>query len=120
MGIFCNTTNLQDINYQEKLQILLNNKFALWDVIESCSREGSLDTDIKNDMPNNIPELLRQFPKIKGIILNGSKAYSAFKKHFPELLKQYKCYKSPSTSPAAKYKLENLYKEWKSAIDEFH
>ena len=119
MGIFCNAANLQDINYQERLQILLKNKFALWDVIESCNREGSLDTDIKNEIPNNITDLLKQYHNIKGIILNGSKAYSAFKKYFLELLKYYKCYKLPSTSPAnAKYKLENLYKEWKTAIDE--
>ena len=118
MGMFCNTTNLQDINYQEKLQILLNYKFALWDVIESCNREGSLDIDIKNEIPNNISDLLKQYPNIKGIILNGGKAYSAFKKYFPELLKYYKCYKLPSSSPAnAKYKLENLYQEYKTAFD---
>ena len=119
IGLFCNTPNLQEMNYQDKLNVLLKNKIALWDVIESCNREGSLDTDIKNEIPNNIPDLLKQYPTIKGIILNGGKAYSAFKKHFPELLKQYQCYKLPSTSPAnAKYKLENLYKEWKTAIDE--
>ena len=119
MELFCNMDNLQDFNYLEKLQILLKNKIALWDVIESCKREGSLDTDIKNEIPNNIKGLLKQYPNIKAIILNGSKAYSAFKKHFPDLLKQYKCFKLPSTSPAnAKYKLENLYQEWKTAIDE--
>ena len=86
------------MNYQDKLKILLKNKIALWDVIESCNREGSLDTDIKNEIPNNITDLLKQYPNIKGIILNGSKAYSAFKKYFPDLLKQYKCYKLPSSS----------------------
>lgn len=119
MGMFCNTKNLPDLNYKNKLKVLLNNKIALWDVIESCNREGSLDTDIKNEIPNNIPDLLKQYPNIKGIIFNGGKSYSAFKKHFPKLLKQYKCYKMPSSSPAnAKYKLENLYEEWKTTIDE--
>ena len=118
-GMFCNTQNLQEMNYQDKLKVLLKNKIALWDVIESCSREGSLDSDIKNETPNNILNLLKRYPNIKGIILNGSKAYSALKKYFPELLKQYQCYKLPSTSPAnAKYKLENLYEEWQTAAAE--
>ena len=119
MGIFCNVENLQDINYQEKLQILLKSKIALWDVIQSCNRDGSLDSNIQNEVPNNLQELLRQYPNIKGIILNGSKAYSAFKKYFPKLLMQYQCCKLPSTSPAnAKYKLENLYQEWKTVFDD--
>ena len=118
MGVFCNTKNLQVINYQDKLQVLLKNKIALWDVIQSCNRIGSLDSNIQNEIPNNIPELLNQFPNIKAICLNGNKSYSAIKKHFPELLGKYKCYKLPSTSPAnAKYKLEDLLKEWSKVLN---
>lgn len=117
MGKFCNTDNLSDLDYKDKLQILLNNKIALWDVIQSCNRDGSLDSNIQNEVPNNIPELLKQYPSIKVICLNGNKSYSSFKKYFPELLKQYKCYKLPSTSPAnAKFSLEKLYTEWKNFI----
>lgn len=117
MGLFCNVENLKDFDYQEKLQTLLKNKIALWDVIQSCNRNGSLDSNIQNELPNDIPELLKQFPNIKIICLNGNKAYTAFNKYFPELFKQYKCHKMPSTSPAnAKYKLDDLYKEWKVAI----
>ena len=118
MGLFCSVENLQDFDYQEKLQILLKNKIALWDVIQSCNRDGSLDSNIQNEVPNNIPDLLKQFPNIKIICLNGNKAYTAFKKYFPDLLEKYNCYKLPSTSPAnASYKLANLYKEWSKAIN---
>ena len=117
MGMFCNADNLSDLNYQDKLQILLKNKIALWDVIQSCSRNGSLDSNIQNEIPNDIPKLLKQFPNIKVICLNGNKSYSAFKKHFPELLEQYEFYKLPSTSPAnARYKLKDLHKEWNIAF----
>lgn len=117
MGKLCNTENLSDLSYQNKLQILLKNKIALWDVIQSCNRDGSLDSNIQNETPNNIPELLKKFPKIKVICLNGNKSYSAFKKYFPKLLVQYKCYKLPSTSPAnARYKLEDLYNEWQQSF----
>ena len=117
MEKICNTDNLSDLFYENKLQILLKNKIALWDVIQSCQRNGSLDSNIQNEIPNNITELLEKFPNIKYICLNGNKAYSAFKKHFPKLLKKYQCYKLPSTSPAnARYKLDELYKEWQQAI----
>lgn len=117
MGLLCNVENLQDFDYQEKLQTLLKNKIALWDVIQSCERNGSLDSNIQNEISNNIPDLLKQYSNIKIICLNGNKAYSAFKKHFPELLKHYKCYKMQSTSPAnARYKLEDLFKEWQQAV----
>lgn len=118
MGKFCNTNNLPELSYKDKLQVLLHNQIALWDVIQSCKRNGSLDSNIKNETPNDIPKLLNQFPNIKIICLNGNKSYSAFKKYFPELLKQYKCYHLPSTSPAnAKYKLENLINEWQQAMN---
>ncbi|MBP3924029.1 DNA-deoxyinosine glycosylase [bacterium] len=118
MAKFCNTKNLQELKYQDKLKVLLDNKIALWDVIQSCNRDGSLDSNIQNETPNDIPQLLKQFPNIKIICLNGNKSYSAFKKYFPEILEQYKCYKLPSTSPAnARYKLEDLYNEWLQAID---
>lgn len=117
MGMFCNLDNLSELNYQDKLQILLKNKIALWDVIQSCNRDGSLDSNIQNELPNDIPELLKRFPKIKEICLNGNKSYSASKKYFPKLLEKYKCYKLPSTSPAnARYKLDDLYNEWSKAL----
>ena len=117
MGLFCNTENLHTKSYSQKLQILLQNGFALWDVLQSCNRNGSLDSNIQNEIPNNIPQLLKQYNNIKIICLNGNKAYSAFKKHFPNLSDKYICYKLPSTSPAnAKYKLEDLYKEWNNAF----
>lgn len=118
MGIFCNCKNLQNLNYQKKLQILLNNNFALWDIIEFCDREGSLDSNIQNEVPNDIPQLLNKYPNTKIICLNGNKAYTAFKKHFPMILRTYKCYKMPSTSPAnARYNLEKLYDAWSKLKD---
>ena len=59
MGKFCKTDNLQELNYQEKLRILLKNKIALWDVIQSCERNGSLDSNIQNETPNDIRNLLK-------------------------------------------------------------
>lgn len=59
MAHICNVPNLTDCGYQIKLRILLQKKIALWDTIESCKRDGSLDSDIQNETPNDIRKLLK-------------------------------------------------------------
>ncbi len=113
LGLLCSKKDLHTSSYKVKIQTLLDNNFALWDVIKLCKREGSLDSNIQDEVPNEINELLAKYPNIKVICLNGNKAYSAFKKYFPDILKNYKCFKLPSTSPAnARFTLEDLYNEW--------
>ena len=113
MGALCGENNLPEFDYDTKLKILLNDNIALWDTIKSCKRKGSLDSDIKNEQPNNIRKLLKNYPSIKIICLNGNKSYSAFEKYFPDLIEKYSTYKMPSTSPAnAKYSLNKLIEEW--------
>ena len=113
MAYICNEKSLPDFDYQKKLEVLLKNKIALWDTIKTCKREGSLDSDIKNEIPNEIRSLLKKYPEIKKICLNGNKSYSAFRKYFPDLHEKYVCIKMPSTSPAnARYSLEKLISEW--------
>ena len=117
MGAICNEPKLNELDYNLKLKTLLKNNIALWDTIKTCVRDGSLDSDIQNETPNDIRGLLKKYSGIKTICFNGNKSYSAFKKHFPKLLEQYKCYKLPSTSPAnARYRLDNLYNEWGEAL----
>lgn len=113
MAHICKTPDLHNADYLKKLNTLLKNRIALWDTIKSCTREGSLDSNILNEIPNDIKNLLKKYPKIKTICLNGNKSFSAFKKYNSELLNQYTCYKLPSTSPAnAKYSLDKLVSEW--------
>lgn len=113
MGHILGEPKLHEFDYGTKLKTLLKNNIALWDTIKSCRREGSLDSDIQNETPNDIRKLLKNYPNIKKICLNGNKSYSAFKKYFPDLLNKYSCQKMPSTSPAnARYSLEKLVEEW--------
>ena len=114
MGTICNEPKLHELNYDLKLTTLLNKNIALWDTIKSCKRDGSLDSDIQNETPNDIKKLLKKYPNIKTICLNENKSYSTFKKYFPDLLDKYNCHKMPSYSPAnAKYNLNKLIEEWK-------
>ena len=119
MGYICNCPNLHELNYKQKLQTLLKNNIALWDTIKTCKREGSLDSNIQNETPNDIRKLLKNYPNIKTICLNGNKSYSAFKKYFPDLLEKYNCRKMPSTSPAnARYSSNRIFAEWDKYLSE--
>ncbi|MEF9479230.1 hypothetical protein OWR28_17165 [Chryseobacterium sp. 1B4] len=54
--------------------------FVLWDVIDSCERKGSLDSEIRNEEANQIAELLEEHPNIKAIFCNGGKSYKNLQK----------------------------------------
>lgn len=116
-GLLCNFPDITELEYHKKMEILLANGFALWDVIKFCKRSGSLDSNIYDEIPNDISGLLKKYKNVKTIIINGNKAYSALKKYFPYVIIEYKCFKMPSTSPAnARYRLEDLYREWKKGL----
>lgn len=101
--------------YGEKCAMLLRHHVALWDTLAYCEREGSLDSDIKNEQPNAICELLTEHQKIQAVICNGGKAATAFKRYFAKMLpRELDVYYFHSTSPAnARMKLEDLAQEWK-------
>jgi len=99
-------------NYNYRIQILKQNHIALWDVIDSCERKGSLDSEIKNEEANQIEELLENYPNIKAIFCNGGKSYKNLQKI---LGKNYKIpvFLLPSTSPLHTVSFEKKLEEWK-------
>ena len=78
-----------------KKQWLLDNNIALMDIIYSCNRKGSLDSDITDVVPNDIEQVLNT-ANIRGIFCNGRKSFETAKKTYPNLTFYY----LPSTSPA--------------------
>jgi len=89
--------------YDQRHKLLNENGVVVWDVLQSCEREGSLDSSIQfeSEVANDIPKLLRQFGGIKKIICNGGMAFKLLKRHYPELFEQgFEILQMPSTSPA--------------------
>lgn len=101
--------------YAEKKQMLLDNRIALWDVLCYCQREGSLDSDITGEQPNDLAGFLEQHPQIHTICCNGGKAAAAFKKYTKQVdLQGITVHCLPSTSPAnARWRLPMLLEAWK-------
>ena len=103
-------------DYGTRINFIKQNKIALWDVIESCERKGSLDTEIKAEIDNDIPQLIENHPNIKMIFCNGQKSY----KNLVKILgKNFKIpiVVLPSTSPLHTVKFEEKLESWKVIID---
>ena len=98
-------------DYAEKIELLKKNKIAVWDVIDSCERKGSLDTKIKNEAHHYILQLLRDFPSIKVIFCNGQKSFKTLRKILPDDLK-IPIFILPSTSPAYTIPYQQKLKDW--------
>ena len=61
------------VTIKEKKELLQNKHIALWDVIASCEITGSSDSSIKNVVPNDISEIIKN-SDIKYIFVNGKTA----------------------------------------------
>lgn len=111
-------------DYAERVAQLKQMPIILWDVLQSCVREGSLDANIRADQlqANAIPELLQDYPSVRLIALNGNAAHNLFKRHVVGQIsqpEQYILLRLPSTSPAyAGKSIEQKLAEW-STIRQF-
>lgn len=100
-------------NIESKKTFLKKHKISLYDVIEECDIEGSADSTIKNVTAIDLKTILRKYPNIHSIGLNGKKASSLFKKYLEKDCSGVSIYHLPSTSPAnANCSLEELIKEY--------
>lgn len=102
-------------NVDGKIKFLLENKIALWDVIEKSCITGSSDSDINltNSVPVDFESFLEKYSNVNVIILNGKKAAAIFNKFNPNCKIKTLCL--PSTSPAnVTYK----FSEWERALKE--
>jgi hypoxanthine-DNA glycosylase len=95
----------------DRKHMLIENKIALCDVVQSCDIIGSSDNNIRNAVPADISGILAR-ANISCIYANGEKAYRLSVKFFPKT-SEPPIVRLPSTSAAnAAYSLERLISEW--------
>jgi len=109
------------LSYEERCTLILDTGFALWDVLDSCVRPGSLDSRIERDteQPNAIAALLAKHVSIELIVCNGQTSRALFKRHIEHTLGPTapSIIQLPSTSPAmATLNLQAKHDKWRSAI----
>ena len=103
-------------DYSKKKDLLLRHHIALWDVLASCERAGSLESNVTDEVAGGMGRLLTDYPSIRYILFNGGKAYQSFKKYFPDLLEQIAWQQMPSTSPAHTMKREEKRNRWQMIL----
>jgi len=116
-------TENSDLDYEERKALLLHNRVALWDVLNTCQRRGSLDSSIKNQtiVANDFNTFFNDHPLIKAVYFNGTRAQQEYNKHIlPALGARFSAIKYerlPSTSPAmASLSREQKLQRWKTIL----
>lgn len=86
--------------YEERLIHIKKYHIGIWDVIEQTERKGSLDSDIKNPVSNNLVTLIQSLPALTTIGFNGQTATKMGLKQLGAHQDDYHIVSLPSTSPA--------------------
>lgn len=107
------------LDYPARLELIVRSRVALWDVLASASRVGSLDSAIvtASEVANDIAGFLESHPDVRHIFFNGAKAQSAYKRHIGHQVQpdRVTLTRLPSTSPAnASYSFVARLDAWRA------
>jgi len=107
-----------ELDYDRRIAFALSKGIGLWDVLGECVREGSLDSNIQEAVPNDFISLFETYPRITHLMFNGAKAYEEFTRRVaPQLdLEGKTLHKLPSTSPAHTMAYARKLEAWKNEI----
>jgi double-stranded uracil-DNA glycosylase len=95
-----------ELPYAKRVRRLKSSGVAVWDVLESCVRPGSLDADIEEGSIaiNDFAGFFDAHPGIGAVFFNGAKAEAAYRRHvlkgLPAASGALPALRLPSTSPA--------------------
>ena len=87
-------------NRDQKLWLLKECKFGLWDMVRECSRDNSLDSSLENEEVNDIASFLEVHQNIQKLAFTGKKAQALFQIHFPHIEIETVYLPSPSSAYA--------------------
>ena len=104
--------------YEQRIQALKSARIALWDVLYSCRRKGSLDSNIDHEslVPNDFAAFFLNHPQITRVFFNGAKAEQCYRKHMQPVtgIESIEYLRLPSTSPAnASFSYERKLDAWR-------
>ncbi|MBQ9991701.1 MAG: DNA-deoxyinosine glycosylase [Lachnospiraceae bacterium] len=101
---------------EEKKKMLLENKIAIWDVLDSCDIMGSSDSSIKNPVAADIQGVLQK-TSIQKIYANGGAAGKYYRKLVQPITGK-EIMVLQSTSPLnCRFSLEQLVEMWRVILE---
>jgi hypoxanthine-DNA glycosylase len=103
--------------YDDRTVALTARGIAVWDVLRSCRRAGSLDSAVEPDsmVANDFGQLFERHPQITRVFFNGAAA----EKNFNRLVRispDLRYRRLPSTSPAQTMRYADKLAAWREAI----
>jgi hypoxanthine-DNA glycosylase len=103
--------------YEDRTAALTAHGVAVWDVLRSCRRVGSLDSAVEPDsmVANDFGQLFERHPQITRVFLNGAAA----EKNFNRLVRaapDLRYRRLPSTSPAQTMRYADKLAAWREAV----
>lgn len=109
---------VEDDAYERRVSTLTNSRLAVWDVLRSCRRVGSLDSAVEPDsmVANDFDALFARYPGIARVLFNGAAA----EKNFHRLVRpghELDYQRLPSTSPAQTMRYADKAAAWREALD---
>jgi len=103
-------------DYNDKLNLLISNRIALWDVLQYCERVGSLDSNIKNEVANDFSAFYKTHPQIKHVFFSSKNAAVYYDRYVGRKKDiQYDILPSPSGANATKTFAQKL-EIWKEKL----
>ncbi|GAC1331387.1 MAG: DNA-deoxyinosine glycosylase [Collimonas sp.] len=92
--------DLAALPYPDRLQTLLSKHVGLWDVVADARRDGSLDSNIRDHVHNDLSSLAAALPQLTTIAFNGGTAAKLGLKALGQQAARYRIVQLPSSSPA--------------------
>lgn len=110
-----------ELPYLHRVEQLQAADIALWDVLHTCVRPGSLDSAIEEGsrVPNDFAAFFQQHPHIRLVGFNGAEAEKSFNAYIlPQLyVSGIRFVRLPSSSPAhAALTLAQKITAWREAL----
>ena len=103
--------DLEEIDYEARLEALLDAGVGLWDTVAAATREGSLDADIRLHAASDLAALAATLPALKAMAFNGGKAAKIGRKQLAGT--RLALIDLPSSSPAhASLSFERKREAW--------
>jgi TDG/mug DNA glycosylase family protein len=108
--------------YDARVAAVQSAGVAVWDVLKSCIRPGSLDSaiDASSVLPNDFATFFAEHPQIRRVCFNGAKAEALYIKHVRPRLPakpDVQHVRLPSTSPAnASWLLSEKVRAWQAIV----
>jgi TDG/mug DNA glycosylase family protein len=104
-------------NYEQRKKFLLERRIALWDVIDNCTRMGSLDSDIKFEKVNDFTSIFSKYKNLEKVFFNGKKAQDIYERkigiYIPGIVHEI----LPSTSPAFTIGFTKKIESWQKILE---